>query len=474
MPTNLPDHELLRRYLTGAITAPEEADLERRARTDETLAAALAGLQARPEADHAARVRNMLKRARPVASQQQGARPQVPTGDKKAKVVPAGGRAYVRYAAAAAVLLLIAASLFLLPDLLNPTASEDLAVSTPPPPTATTPRPRVNTVDDQDPERPATKAAVQNEATPVAAPEPEVRQPTARPEPITRSAPVPTPAPARPNGTPREESGAAPPVPPAPTAPATNREAPPVTEESAEEDMMTDEMIEDVPVGEASRRKQTAPPPPSPLRRDALNAPLPQTAPTDAAARRGSYVEGIVTNENGVPIANAELYVPGLPLGERTDSNGFFRLPATAMSSLVTVSHPDYETDEVEVSPRSNDLQISLDRRPYERPRPELYDPSPGVTIKLDNELPSFAQPTEGFANLRRRLEEDAPADLPRGRYKFSFTVNTDGTLTGFEFRGRPERAVMDYLGTAMVQTSEWKIVHGEEPVRIYFKVVLK
>ena len=220
----------------------------------------------------------------------------------------------------------------------------------------------------------------------------------------------------------------------------------------------------------AEQRKRTSAPPPL------VAPPPPPPAPVQSFDPAGQtrYLEGIVTNENGVPIRDAQLTLPGQPIGEKTDSNGYFRLPATAASSLVEVTHPDYEAEEVELSPRATDVQISLDRKPYQRPEPEIYNPSPGVTIDLNNRLPGFARPAEGFANLRERLEEEAPADLPRGRYKFSFLVNTDGTLTDFSFRGSPPRPVMDYIGTAMVQTSAWEVVAGEEPVRIYFKVVLR
>ncbi|MEM9260130.1 MAG: hypothetical protein AAGA62_10825, partial [Bacteroidota bacterium] len=88
--------ELLRRYLNGAITAPEEAELERRAQTDEVLAEAMLGLSALPEEDHAVRVRRM----------RMSARRQVQGKDKKS---PPEGFRRVFYAAAAMVALLVIA-----------------------------------------------------------------------------------------------------------------------------------------------------------------------------------------------------------------------------------------------------------------------------------------------------------------------------------------------------------------------------
>ncbi len=61
---------------------------------------------------------------------------------------------------------------------------------------------------------------------------------------------------------------------------------------------------------------------------------------------------------------------------------------------------------------------------------------------------------------------------MPKGKVKFSFTVNADGTLTDFEFRGRPNQITMNYIGKTLVKSSTWEITQGEEPVRIYMKVV--
>jgi len=115
-------NELLDRYLSGAITAPQEAELERRAASDPVLADALAGAQGFPEEDHAARVSSMLSRARTQAVPERSRR--VQGKDKRAKVRPLS-----RYAAAAAVVLLIVAALVLLPEF-SGDAVGDLAMKT--------------------------------------------------------------------------------------------------------------------------------------------------------------------------------------------------------------------------------------------------------------------------------------------------------------------------------------------------------
>ena len=86
--------ELLRRYVSGALTAPEEAELERRALTEKGLSEALAGYQLAPEVNHEARIAAMVKRASPTAVRRS---------------------LFRRYAAAATVLVLVGIAALLLP-----------------------------------------------------------------------------------------------------------------------------------------------------------------------------------------------------------------------------------------------------------------------------------------------------------------------------------------------------------------------
>lgn len=421
-PADRTTDDLLRRYLSGSVTAPEEAELERRARTDRPLADALAGLRAHPEADHAARVARLRARAR-------GA-------------VPRRRPAYARYAAAAAVLLLVGVAALWLPRMISP---DDAVAQT---------------------AEPAPSAPERTESGPA--------------ETIDLSAadglePTPT-SPARsdsPSG--GQEAYTAPATPPSNPKPSDASKRSGSRSSADESEVITESITEKVVAGNSA--------PPPPVRSRAAGAEsvpklsAPRTlAPTPNAGGLGpisTFREGRVTNENGVPVVGAEVTLAGQPLGQTTDSSGVFRLPAGGMITEVEVIHPNYETESVELTAGSGPVQISLDRKLFQREEP-VYDPSPGVTIDLDNDAPSFARPTEGYAALRRRLETEAPDDLPTGKYKFSFLVNLDGTITDITFRGSPPRAVMDYLGTALVRTSEWSVVSGEEPVRVYFRVRLK
>ncbi|SEQ35311.1 carboxypeptidase-like regulatory domain-containing protein [Neolewinella agarilytica] len=469
--------ELLRRYLSGAITAPEEAELERLARKDETLRDAMQGLQSAPEEDHLARVERMKARVRQQAGQ--GARTPVQSKVKGSES-PAGGAVVrplqrYRYYAAAAVLLLLISAVFLLPRFQEEAFATDVAMKTEP--IQETPAPEFSPAPEPD------QAAEAEAPTPLAAEnEPSDLRPGA-----ATSAAAPKPAP-------RQQKDVVVSSPPPPS--------PPVT---AEEEEMNDDIAEEVFVAAPTTAAPTAPPAirrPSPAavqRTDEAAAKLEAraeqerasvsrsrsqrsraeaddmsvTAATTAGISNGpSILSGRVTNENGEPVANALVRQPGLPIGQRTDSNGVFQISADATATMLDISHPDFNEERVDVKSLGADLQITLEQE-KRVDYAEWKKSWESTKIPLDD-TPGYALPEEGYNALRKRIEENKPEGIPAGKIKFSFLVDTDGMLSDFIFRGQPEQATMDYIGTTIMNTSIWNVVKGEEPVRVYFKVVFE
>lgn len=393
------DDELLRRWISGALTAPEEAELERRAAADPTLREALDGLRSAPEADHAAHIAAMVGRARPAA---------------RVRRLP-----YQRYAAAATVLVLLAVLALLLPRYLADEATADEAIAM----TQTAPPPA----------------------------EPRAAPPASE---VTAPVPAPAPAPRRP------ETEATPPT----TA---TKRAPVV--EDAEEAVTVEEALAD--------HATPAPPatPPAPQTAPALPPP-----PADAAANRTllrrarapAYVQGFVTDPDGSPLPGAEVRRPGQALGVRTDSSGAFAVPYDMTLSQLEISHPDYGAETVEVIDTSAELQVSLteDGRSRDVTRPQWKEDMDRARLGLPPAVrpQSAARPAEGYRTLRERIERDRPAGLPAGRVRVNFLVGADGSLTDFRFRGQPDTATMNYVGTTLVETSSWTVVQGEAPVRVY------
>lgn len=458
---------LLRRYLNGALTAPEEAELERRALTDESLAEAMRGLRTHPETDHEARVARML----------QGARSQV-QGEVEGARVRTLPRNYARFAAAASIVLLfVACSLWFLPQWIEMDPG-DMAMKTrsEAPVSAETTytdeaQPEYDLTADEEP----TSPEPQTEATSIAPPS---STPNLRPRPATEPAPPAAvkqeaEALARKRLVKKDRQDQSARIAPG----AESRIAAAQTHDQVAADIS---VVEEVSV-------EMAPPAAVPVAIAPMTAPVPsasrdatsgmfeqeESAAAGAENKRGNYLEGRITNENGVPILSALVRLPGLPIGERTDSSGYFRLPADAATTRIEVSHPDYEDEMVDLRGLPESFQVSLDRKEWQPERPGMIQNAASSTIILDNK-PGYAAPLEGYGTLRKRLETGKPESIPKGKVKFSFTVNTDGTLTDFEFRGQPDRATMDYIGETLVQTSIWEIMQGEDPVRVYMKVVFQ
>lgn len=452
---NLSTNELLDRYVSGTITAPQEAELERRAEEDPVLAEALEGLFAFPEAEHANRVGDMLARTQAAVSNPFG----VPGERQGAKI-----RSLSRYAAVASVLLLLAVTLFFLPPF-SGSGAEDLAMK------QDAPAPKADPTTEVVP-TPEENATL--ESTTIATPEQAEAAPVAeqRMEELV-SADQPDPAPA-PSASPVDRSEPAavsvsPPVEAAPAAPEpvafiAEDEPPATTTPTAPVAPLVDERIE------AERlARQAAEQAAEERRKRAAD----ERKRMQMSKRQGNTISGRITNERGAPIIGALVRLPGLPIGERTDTNGVFQLDVDATASRIDISHPEYEEESFDLRNQGDDVQISLEDREEKKDYQSWTDSWAATKIPISTE-PGYALPEEGYGALRKRIEDNRPDNVPLGKVKLSFTVNPDGTLEDFVFKGRPSQETMDYVGGIIAGTSIWEVRKGDKPVRVYFKVVFE
>ena len=438
MPTPLTDNDLLARYLSGDITARQEAELQRRALTDTDLRAAMEGIELLPEADHAASVERMLNR---VTKQAEDETP-IAQPTAAIRALPQTRRPLVRYwygAAAGVAVLLVA--IFLLPKFLPPDAGlvayepqteESFPMEVPAEPSL---------ADD------APESMVEFiEAEPV----PEATQPPTR---RTSPAPPPTPAPATPPQTitaiNRERVAATAPEP-----------APVIEQEVVAEEV---ESLYEIDGAVANtKRKQTQAP-----------------APMQAQGRRSTVIElptinGRVLDEFGVPIAGATVRLPGLPTGITTDSSGSFQLIADAVTTEFIVEATGYETEQVTSVDNAEPVQINLESTPA--PVNVADEVGSSVTYDLDEtgfptrRQRSFATVDEGLRNLRRRIMDEAPEALRGQRVKVSFLVNPAGLLSRLNFKDDASPAARDYVSEALRATEGWSVRYGDEPVRVFLK----
>ena len=407
-PTEYRDEELLDRWISGELTAPEEAELERRAGQDDELARVYAALRAAPEVDHADHLAAMRRRARPAAARR--------------SLIP-------RYAAAAAAVVLLGLAVVLLPRLFSPQKTEIAMERT----ESTLPTPATD----------------------------------------SRETAAPASSPTTPPPPPAAQSSA-----PAPSEPASTMASP--AADAVVEGAATEAEADFADAAAANTATARRVPPPAP----ALEAPAVRPrfrTPSPALRKLASFaVSGRVSNEDGEPIAGAVVRRTGVPTGPETDSSGRFTLPYDATLSQIEVSHPGYETETVDVYDTTARLQISLTQLPETTARAQWRENADRALLGLPPAPRERAQvrPTEGYRALRDRLESGRPDSLAGVRVRVSFEVAADGTLSEFRFRGTNDRAVMDYVGNTLVETSSWQVVktaagQGDpdpmEPVRVYF-----
>ncbi|MCF0062875.1 TonB family protein [Dyadobacter chenwenxiniae] len=71
-------------------------------------------------------------------------------------------------------------------------------------------------------------------------------------------------------------------------------------------------------------------------------------------------VKGVVKDVNGIPVFNAAVFIKGSTLGTVTNIKGYFELSNVPENSLMTVSHPDFEPVEMDVSKSEKNYDIVL------------------------------------------------------------------------------------------------------------------
>ena len=436
MPQLLTDNDLLARYLSGDITARQEAELERRALTDVDLRAAMKGIQAAPEHNHTASLERMLRGVKERATEKPPVAPSVAT----VRSLPPPRRPLMKYwwGAAAGVALLVVA-IFLLPKLLphdaglvayEPESEQSFPMEIPPSASAT--------------EADVDGLVVEEVATPAPAPPPAAPVPT-------QSAPPPNPAPASsPNLSLEQE-----------------------TEEIASAEAATMAPEEEMVIEElASEPAELLVTPPAP-------APVPRPSQANARRQRSETVAiptvtGFVLDEFGRPVAGAIIRLPGLPTGIKTDSTGAFSLVATPASSQLIIEAEGFEAEEVTVANDQALLQITLNEI-----IPADNDPlgaSSVVEFEVDGTGLTTRRPTayatvsEGLRPLRKRIQAAAPPETAGETVRVSFLVYPGGRLADLEFKGTPSAAARSYVATALRETDGWRVEHTDDAVRVSLK----
>ena len=290
---------------------------------------------------------------------------------------------------------------------------------------------------------------------------------------------------------------------PAPPPPDIVAEAPPITEQLVE-------VARDVP----PLAPRPVPPPPAPTSSNPAPAPRAQKAAvvaeeaavealTEAEVPRflgdtagelttenrsrvavtrqqAPYLDGRVLDAFGEPIVGADVRLPGQPFGITTDSLGTFRLPLDAVTTQITVIAPGYETETVRLDRSREDLQINLES--IATTGTAFLEQTGAVeTLTLDEvtgelrrqRTTGLAQPSIGFRNLRRKIADERPADVPAAKVRVSFLVQPNGRLADFRFRGRAPEATRAYVEKQLREQADWSVGESSQPVRVHLRIKL-
>ncbi|PHI19589.1 hypothetical protein CEQ90_11990 [Lewinellaceae bacterium SD302] len=423
---HIPQDELLRRYLSGEIDARGEAELFRAAGEDDALAEALAGYQLAPEADHQASLSKL--------------RSKLP-GAKRKSLIP------VRVISIAASLLLLlfvgyygyqssndyatAAEAAPMADSKAPAGEKALKPANDleaEPSVLASPSTNMPSKDEVSSRAPTTKERVEyrveDEATP-----PSQRIPENVDQDLTNT------------------TAAVPPPPP--SAPVLAEPEP----EIADDEAMTFEEV--APAASVLAD--------SPHRRaDAKMAPDAKKRPAGVRV-----ISGFVTDENDRPIASASITLPGQPIGESTDSSGYFEFVADQTVSQLQVGHPEFEDGEILLPRNENELIINLSKPADLADDEDDWLMSGARTTVYPNAEKTSATIKGGMRQLRRDIQAAKPDDLPAGLVKVSFSVQADGSLTDFSFGRKSEEQLIDFVRNYLQQQSQWKLRGGSTPTRM-------
>ena len=458
--------DLLRRWISGDITAREESELRRAAQEDEALRDAFAGYEANADEDHNARLARIRARS---------------SGKR------AGGRvrSLVAWRVAAAVLLLLAVAWWLVP------ISQDNAMSAPLAVEETT-----SAKDEAIAEtEPALPPETQSDAVVAELDDfPEVSSGTSSPDRARDEAPVVIEG----DGElilAMEESE--------PGVGLTSEADMVASEPAAFSDVSisagaedlgrldSDSALADVVALEVEEVPQdplvvspSAPPPPAAAEKRSFPTQN-QGYPTrlderyrvsnvgPPVANEGyRIIEGKVLDSEGYPLIGASVIEEGTANGTVTDFDGFYRLAVDQDNASLKATYTGYEAQLIAIA-QENEVDIIMEESGM------LLDEVvvTGLGVRQQEERANAAgsvAPLDGFRALRRYINEQTPVNTPRVRITVQFVVEADGTLRDFEVLNSTNTAYNDFAIQLLQNGPAWQIEEGDPPITAVYVVRLK
>lgn len=399
---------LLRRFLSGEVGPQEEAELERMASKDEALAEALNAYRQHPETDHDGSIKKLKS--------------QLPRRQTRSL--------YRNLSAAAGLLVLLGTVALLWPEVSGDNAMSK--ESAPPLADSYTPIPEPKEEVSEQVEVKTAPVPIENTATP-----PPVDKQAEEQAPLKK----------------RSKSSA-------PTEIKEQKEEPfiPVEENVA---MSTED--EAAPTAIELEDYTVAPTAAAPM------AARQSSAPTGFQSAGRRVISGYVTDEQNQPISSANITLPGQPIGEQTDSTGYFEFQTDQSVKVFEVNHPNFSNARIDLPRGENEVFINLESLVNETAeKPDEDWPFGGSkTTILPNAPKTAAAPDGGMQALREKMAAAKPAELPAGKVKVAFSVQANGSLTDFKFGKRSTSELISFVQNYLQQRSQWKLSGGDTPARM-------
>lgn len=464
---------LLRRYISGEVGPLEEAELRARAIKDKALADALAGIDHQIEDDHEAAISRLRKR---LPRQQAQTRRLNPT---------------LRRVAAAALILAICGGVFWLLPLAEQSAEGATAMEMADEANTATEQyqKQIQTkTDDQTSAQTTGAERLREEATASPADPPEVADPIAarEPEQSVEESPSPSASMAR---VAEDEFAAAAPAPQIELS----EDNPVLAETTPDEDaegQLQQPTATATDRGRLRRWEESAADeaPPMPLAEqselDQLLANSPNTV----------LIEGFVLDQDGISIPDAIVRMSSTPLGELTNTMGYFSFESDASVSSIIIEAPGYEATEFRLSRVGDSPNASLSNRanrPLSREeafarglKPDETSPLvvPQYTLSPISEvdgnrsddsglaLTSLVRVEGGMQSLRQQIASGKPENLPNGRVRVIMSIQADGSIVSLRTRGA-NRALRQYVENYLLTQTRWEMIRGDETVDLNFNL---
>ncbi len=208
-----------------------------------------------------------------------------------------------------------------------------------------------------------------------------------------------------------------------------------------------------------------------------------------AIAREGfRVINGFITDSEGYPLIGASILEVGTENGTVSDIDGFFTIAVADQKNVqLKCNYLGYETTFIALNEQEN-YQIILNEDTTDALN-EVVVTALGIeksskstaysqsTVGKENESSNkqaAGQPVLGFNALKNYIRQNTPNDVGRGKIRLRFTINASGRPTNIRVLHSTNHS-LDALAIQLISSGpNWLITNGEAPVEVEYRVRIK